>query len=422
VVTPAGVRAYVIPEADAQIVQLTAAAPLGRGVERAGEVGAAELLSRLLSQQLHDRLGPGFTGRVQMEQDVDVTRFSVQTLVDYWREGLSALVDAVRRPRLDPAAIDAYRTGSGFARETRGLGGSSFRPAVELARMAGGYPLAPPDAGLAVRREAVRGLASRSLRPDTVVFGFGGGVFRENALHELESLTKGWQATAATAGVPAAAVSNATTHRIRTIDEPGFTTWIAVGHRVPTIDAADEAAVAVMTETLNIRLNIAAREIRGLANQIIVQMPVTPQREGLLHVRTGARAESVAPLLFYARQELARIRDAGGSPTTDELEQVKGGLVLGKWQGSLDGAGDASSTYAVETVRRGSLDWLLAWPDAVRAVTAATVTAAARAYVQPDQLGTVIIGQLDAVRQARHPRWPMTLDEVLPSPRDGSTP
>ena len=133
----------------------------------------------------------------------------------------------------------------------------------------------------------------------------------------------------------------------------------------------------------------------------------------MLHVRSGARPESIAPIILYTRQELSRIRESAGLPTTDELEQVKGGLVLGKWQGSLDGARDASATYAVETARYGSLDRLLAWPNAVRGVTAQQVQAAAIKYIHPDQLGTVLIGQIETVRAARHPRWPAALDEVI---------
>ena len=182
---------------------------------------------------------------------------------------------------------------------------------------------------------------------------------------------------------------------------------------LPRIAPGDEAAVAVMTEILNVRLNIAVREIRGLANQAVLHVPASTRHEGLLHVRTGGRPESVAPLVHYSLQELSRIRQAGGLPTGDELEQVKGGLVLGKWQGSLDGARAASATYAVETARHGSLDRLIGWPKAVRAVTAEDVRRVAQAYVQPDRMATVVIGPLDAVRKSRHPRWPMTFDEVF---------
>jgi len=412
--TTARLRAYIVPAPGDRVVQIVAAAPLGRSLEQTNEAGTAELLSRLLSQQINERLGDAFVGRVQVEQDVDVTRVAVTTLADDWRQGLAALVGALRQPRLDAAAIGAFRTGPGYVRQTRGLGGAGFRPAVELARLMAEYPLAPPEPGLTVRREAVAGVAARSLRPDAIVIGIGGELAREDAGKELESLTSGWQAgTAVKAWTVAEDTSRRVTERVRTIDESGFTTWIAMGHPIPAIATPDEAAVAVMTDVLNIRLNIAVREIRGLANQAVLQMPATTRHGGMLHVRSGARPESIAPIILYSRQELSRIREASGVPTAEELEQVKGGLVLGKWQGSLDGARAASATYAVETVRHGSLDRLLAWPDAVRAVTPQQVQAAAAKYVHPEQVGTVLIGQIEKVRAARHPRWPAALDEVL---------
>jgi hypothetical protein len=140
VTTPSGLRAYVIPDAGERLVQITAAVPLGRSLERMNEIGAAELLFRLLSQQINDRVGPAFVGRVQADQDVDLTRFTLRVLAEDWQPALTALLEALRQPRLDPAAIDAYRTGAGFARQTRGLGGPTFRPAVELSRMLATYP------------------------------------------------------------------------------------------------------------------------------------------------------------------------------------------------------------------------------------------------------------------------------------------
>ena len=413
--TASGLRAYVIPAADDGVVQITAALPFGRALEQANETGAADLLSRLLAQQIEQRLGRTFTGRVQTEQEIDLTRVSLQMLADDWRSGLSAVVAGVRTITLDPAEIEAYRSGPGYVRPTRGLGGAGFRPAVELARLLGEYPVAPPAPGLSVPRDAVGRVAARSLRPDAVVLGIGGGVSRADAQRELESLTAGWHAGAVTmtrtsSGGASGAASG---DRVRTIDEPGFTTWIALGHPTPPIAAADEAPIAVMTDVLNIRLNIAAREMRGLANQIVLQAPATVRHAGLLHVRTGGRPESVAPLIHYARQELSRIREDAGLASSDELEQVKGGLILSKWQASLDGARASSATYAVETVRRGSLDHLMSWPAAVRVVTAQVVRQAAQKYVHPEAMGIIVIGPLDEIRKARHPRWPLALDDVL---------
>jgi predicted Zn-dependent peptidase len=121
----------------------------------------------------------------------------------------------------------------------------------------------------------------------------------------------------------------------------------------------------------------------------------------------------MGPLIRYSVEELTRIREAQGMPSHEELEQAKGGLSLGRWQESLDGARRSAATYATETVRRGSLDHLMAWPATVRAVTAQEVTAAARKYIDPSAMTAVVVGQIAEVREARHPRWPVALDEVV---------
>ena len=160
VLTSAGVRANVIHAVDDRVVQIVAAVPAGRAFEQADEAGASELLSGLLTRQVEDRLGRGFTGRFQIEQDFDLIRVSLQMLADDWRQGLSALIGGLRELSLDAAAIEAYRTGPGYARQTRGLGGAGFRPAIELARLAGDHPVAPPRPGLTVPATCGRQLRS----------------------------------------------------------------------------------------------------------------------------------------------------------------------------------------------------------------------------------------------------------------------
>jgi predicted Zn-dependent peptidase len=413
VTTPSGVRAYIIPADQDRLAQISAAISLGRGSERGSEMGAAELISRTIQRAVGERLGDAFPARVQVEQDVDLTRVSVQVLPDNWQPALAAVAGALREPGFDDSAIASYRTGPGFARQSRGLGGPTYRPAVELARMSGGYPIAPPEAGKTLDRAAVTGLAERSLRAGAVVFGIGGKVVRAEVERALREVTAGWSAGASAASSASMQPSASSDRRFNTIDEPGYTTWVALGHSIPRIAPEHEAAVAVMTEIINIRLNIAAREMRGLANQTVLQVTATTSHPGLLHVRTAGRPESIAPLIKFATEELTRSRGQNGLATADELAQAKGGLVLSQWQRSLDGARAASATYAAETVRRGGLDRLTGWPDAVRAVTAEHVRAAAERSIQPDQIRTVIIGQLDAVRKARHPRWPVTLDDVM---------
>src|SRR6185295_13715885 len=107
----------------------------------------------------------------------------------------------------------------------------------------------PPDAGVTVRPEAIRNIASRSLRPSAVAIGIGGAVTQDEAQRQLETLTAGWKAPGAISDIaPADAAPHTVADRSRTIDEPGYTTWIAIGHPIPKIAPADEAAVAVMTD------------------------------------------------------------------------------------------------------------------------------------------------------------------------------
>ena len=54
----------------------------------------------------------------------------------------------------------------------------------------------------------------------------------------------------------------------------------------------------------------------------------------------------------------------------------------------------------------------MSWPDAVRAVTAADVKRVAQEYLDPADFTTVVAGPLAEIRAARHPRWPVALDDL----------
>ena len=411
--TPSGVRAYVIADPADPLVAIVAAVPLGRHFEEDGEIGAAEAVSRVLERTLRGRLGPGLVGSTGVSQERDVTILSVEVMAEDWRAALTAVVGTVREPLLGASASPGGRAGGPGA----GQGGGRARALAELTRLVARHPIAPPDPEVRVRADAAQALGRRTLRPGAVVFGMGGGVTRAEAEAALVELTEGWVAdpgigSRTAARPPTVAAARPPSQALHTIDQPGFMSWTALGHVMRAISPEDEAAVAVMEEVVNIRLNIATREIRGLTNRAMLVLPGATDGAGVLHVWTGSRAESVGPLIRYSFEELTRIRTAGGSPSREELDQARGGLALGQWQESLDGARRTSATYAIETVRRGSLEHLAAWPAAVQAVTAQEVTAAAAEYIDPGAMTAVVVGQIDDVRAARHPRWPFELDEV----------
>jgi len=418
-VASGGVRAFIVTEPSDPIVRVTAALPLGRLHERAGEAGGSALLVQLLtargaagaSRPLSLRLAD-LGAALKIEESLDATTISLDVLPEDWRDALTLLVALLRNPDLDPATIRRYRTGPGYAMPMAGIGGAGFRPKVELERLVAGYPLAPPDPGIAVSLEAVRSLAARSLAADNVVLGVGGNVSRDSVETAIESATKGWAVGAAAAAPPTTGEPRTAPGRFHAIDAPSLEGWIAIGKAVGPIPESEQPALAVLRFIVAERLNVAVRELRGLANRDDFEIPSTGSSVGLMTVRTGGRPEAVAPLVRYSLEQIERLHDGAEPVTEREVRRAQGWLVSAVWQRSLETATSASAVFALETVRRGNTAWLLRWPDAVRAVTAEEAQAAARRYLDPAGLVTVVVGPLGRIREARHPRWPVTLDEL----------
>lgn len=419
--TPSGLRAYLLRSDADPVVRVSAALPLGRLRERAGEAGASGLLTEILT-----RRGPADPARplslrleslgskLSVEEDLDLTRISLEVLDEDWREGLGLMVDLLRRPDLEQGFIRGYRTGPGYSEPTSGLAVSGFRPRVELERLLLGYPLAPPEGGLTVNGKAVRDLASRSLGANRVVLGIGGNLPRAEVEAALIDLSRGWPAAEEEAALVKLPEEKPQPGPLHTRDVPALVGWIAMGRTIGPVPESDRAPLAVMASVYNTRLNIAIREMRGLANRALLTIPNTASGAGLLSIATGGRPESVAPLIKFSLEEAVRMGALSDRITPEELERAKGALILGTWQAGLDGVREASTTFAAETVRYGGVERLLKWPDAVQAVSAEQVKDAAQKYLKPAEMTKVILGPMEKIRRARHPRWPVALDELSP--------
>ena len=414
-----GVRAYIVPAEADPLVRITVALPLGRLHEAEGEAGASALLTHLLTTRGAAGAGEPLSLRLaelgtslRAVETLDATHLSLNVLPEDWRTGLGLLVELVRNPDLDAAAIRGYRAGPGYSMPMAGITGNGYRPKVELERFVHGYPLAPPEPGTSVPPAAVRELAARSLAADRVVFGIGGAVSRAAVEEALESATGGWAASEEPAPEVAVLEPGEPPSRFHTVDVPSLEGWIAIGRPVGAVPESDRAPLAVLRFILAERLNIAAREKRGLANRDDFEVPVTASGTGLLLVRTGGRPEAVGPLVRYSLDEIARLHDPDAPVTAAEVTRAQGWLLGAVWQRSLELAADASRTLAIEGVRHGHADRLMSWPEAVRAVTAGDVKRVALEYLDPAGFTTVVAGPLAEIRAARHPRWPVALDEL----------
>ncbi|MEX2529619.1 MAG: hypothetical protein WD960_02515 [Gemmatimonadota bacterium] len=401
--TAGGLRAFILPDPEDPVVAITAAVASTRSPEsrEEGNTGERPALVRSLQESLGERLGT-VVGQVGVGEEGGVVTVRVEVPTRHWRIAIESVLAALREPH--PHATE------GPTLPPEPAGGGMGRAVAELARThaRGVSPDTPTGPAPAT--------AMGALTPAEVVIGIGGGVERRDVESALETFTEGWEgsppAPSMAAAPPEAEGSTPDPELLRLVEHPGFMAWLALGHPMDPVAPVDEAAVAVMEEVLNIRLNIATREMRGLTNRALLVLPDRYGGGGLLHVRSSGRFESVGPILRYSWEELTRMREESGAPTAEEMSQAQGGLVLSRWQGVLDGPRAAAETYAVELARHDSLDRLLAWPEAVLAVDPSDVTAVAAAYLQPERLTAVVVGPIEEVREARHPQWPFALDEV----------
>ena len=409
-----------MPAGGDPLVRITAALSLGRLHEADGEAGASALLTHLLtthgaagaSEPLSLRLAELGTSLSAVET-LDATHLSLNVLPEDWRAGLELLAAIIRNPDLDTAAIRGYQAGAGYDMPMAGIAGAGYRPKVELERLVHGYPLAPPVPGTSVSAAAVRALAARSLAADRVVFGIGGAVSRAEAEEALESATDGWIASGEPAPEPAVIEPGEPSSRFHAVDVPSLEGWIAIGRPIGAVPEADRAPLAVLRFILAERVNIAARERRGLANRDDFEVPETASGTGLLLVRTGGRPEAVGPLVRYSLEELARMHDPEEPVTGAEVTRAQGWLLGAVWQRSLELASRCEPDLRGRTRAPGKHGP----PDGMAGGGRlrdgpAEVKRVALEYLDPAGFTTVVAGPLAEVRAARHPRWPVALGEL----------
>ena len=210
-----------------------------------------------------------------------------------------------------------------------------------------------------------------------------------------------WAVAAATSTVSAATAPSS--RRVLLYPAAKLQGWVAIGHELPAVPAADEAALMVMNYVLggghfDTRLFRATRDRRGLTNDDSGFPEAGSRGPGLYSFRTYGRPEAVRLLIHLTLQEIERIR---AEPVGDEeLFVAKGALADGDF--SLwfrDGAATAT-TYAREWLHHREHGPTATWQQRVRAVTADDVLDAARRYLHPERMQIVVVGPIEAIRAA----------------------
>ncbi len=185
---------------------------------------------------------------------------------------------------------------------------------------------------------------------------------------------------------------------VRIVHRPGSVqSELRVGHRGLPRRTPDFHAVAVMSAILgglfNSRLNMKLREEKGYTYGASAGFDMRRQA-GPFSARAAVNTSATAPALADLLAELHRMREA--APTDAELRAARDYLVgvfplRFETPGPVVAAVGGLVTYGLPE------DELDRYRPAIEAVTASDVLAAARAHLDLERIGVVIVGDAEAV-------------------------
>ncbi|TAL06124.1 MAG: insulinase family protein [Chloroflexota bacterium] len=185
--------------------------------------------------------------------------------------------------------------------------------------------------------------------------------------------------------------------RIRVIHRPGSVqTEIRVGHPGTVRRIPDYHAVSIMASILgglfNSRLNRKLREEKGYTYGASAGFDMR-RSEGPFAARAAVNTEVTVPALVDMLAELDRIREE--PPTAEELNTARDYLV-GVFPLRFETPGAVVGALSGLVIQGLPDDELARFRDAIRAVEAADVLAAARTHVRPHEAAIVLVGDANA--------------------------
>jgi zinc protease len=178
---------------------------------------------------------------------------------------------------------------------------------------------------------------------------------------------------------------------------------LVLGSVLPVVPREDEAALEVMNYILggghfDTRLFREARDKRGLTNDASGFLEPAVSGPGTYTFRTYGRPGAVRLLLHLTLAEIERMRAA--PVTEEELFVARGALADGVFAIRYRDGWATARSFAEEHARYGDPSWSDAYPERVRAVTAADVLSAARTYLHPERMTIVLVGPMEEIQAA----------------------
>lgn len=403
VISPGGIRAWLVEERSIPFVALEIRFVGGTALDAPGKRGAIGLMTGLLEEGAGELDAQGFAeardrlaARIAFQPYDDAVSVSAQFLTENRDASVALLKSALDMPRFDRDAIERVRSQVHSI-----LGSDSKDPnAIAQRRMYalafGDHPYGSSGDGT---EESVNGLTrkdlvaakDRVLARDRLFVGAAGDISSEDLGALLDELLGDLPATGAPMPGPAEYLLEGGL-TVAQFDTPQSVALF--GHEGISRDHPDFFAAFVLNHILGgrgfeARLMTEVREKRGLTYGIGTYL-ADLEFADLVIGQVASANDRIAEAVEVIRAEWARIAENG--VTERELEEAKTYLT-GAYPLRFDGNAKIARIMVGMQIAGLPTDYIATRNDKVNAVTLEDARRVAREFYDPDELHFVVVGQ-----------------------------
>lgn len=403
VVLPSGMTVIVRRDPSVPVVAMRAVWRGGQRVEDADHAGASTLLARMITRGCGtldagevadkiDRLG-GSLGGVAGRNSFGIAG---EWLARSWQNGLDLLADCILEPQL--SARELAREKRLLVDDQAAQGDNPSQVAFRLFSEAlyGDHPYARDVLGTPrsigkLSRDDLATFYRAQYPVGNLTLVIVGDVDIDDALARIKKRFSGKVPRAMPPRVAAPAFDNRSPadREVYAYLERAQA-HLVVGFPGATVDAPDRFALEVLVAVLGGqggRLFSELRDKQGLVYRVSAHS-VEGVDPGFVAIYLSCAPEKLDAALAAVNGELARIRDSG--ITADELERAQSYLV-GSHQIAMQRRSAVANAIAYHEAYGLGWETWSQYDDAIRAVTAADVAAAAKTYLRDDRAVTATV-------------------------------
>lgn len=405
---PNGLRVVVVAHHEQPAVSMRMIVRAGAAQDPAGKAGLATLMASLLDQGTTSRTSEQIAdtidfvgGALGTGAGTDLSFVNILVLKDSFGLALDLLSDVVRRPAFAPVEIERQRQQVLSALQVNAQD-PDYLAGVVIDRLVYGFhPYGIPSAGTAdtvsaLTREDIVAFHQRWFAPNNAILAIVGDLSAEEAFAGAEKTFGNWER----GELPAMSFSEPPepTRRLVLIDRPGAVqTEIRVGNigiprKHADFDAFDLAVRVLGGEGAN-RLQRVLRSERSLTYGASADVQALKQAGGVV-AETDTRSDATGEALRIVVEEFWRIqRDRVHE---GELSDAKNYMT-----GSFPLTIETPDAIAMQVLNVLFYDLdvkdLQTYRERVNRITPEDIQRVARAYLRPNRLSIVLVGDAETV-------------------------